>query len=145
MEGLDDIKDSTFVNVGLSLTKLQRALKMLTRKGVRGSTQGVTEAEGELKANMLALITSPLSQIENPKPMELSGDQIGALRALYTVLRNDLRTDEELKASVMLAVKSLNPAYNPKVQKEVQREKEQDEEVSSLSKSSRLRGFHGSD
>jgi hypothetical protein len=101
----------------MTVDQIAQALNVPKKRGVRVAKQGGTEGEEQLKQDMIDMISSPLSQMENPSPIpELSAAQIEALRALYTVINNESRTDQDLEVALEAAVKHLNPHFTPKVQ-----------------------------
>lgn len=63
MEQLQDLRDSTFINLATSVDKMQKALQTPKKRGVRGANHGTGGAEQELKDDMVTVITSPLSQV----------------------------------------------------------------------------------
>lgn len=132
MANLEELKDSTFVNLITSVEKIERA-GVPKKRGVRREKQAEVEGAEELKDDVVSMITSALSQMDNPDPVPgLSAAQIQALRALYTVINNKSRTDEDLEIALEAAVMQLNPDYTPKMQEveeEVEEEIDRDRET----------------
>ncbi|OBT69518.1 hypothetical protein VE03_01025 [Pseudogymnoascus sp. 23342-1-I1] len=105
---MENVKDSTFINLAMSIDDIQRAVNTPKRCGVRNSIENIKEMEDTLRKDIISVITSPLSQIARPQPVPgLSAKAIEAIRSLYSLIKSGQFSDQELEASVMAAVKEM--------------------------------------
>jgi hypothetical protein len=116
---MEDIKDTTFVNLVMSIGDIQRKLATPKKRGVRVNVEDEAKLDVTLRNDMVSIITSPLSQMWKPEPIPgLSAAQVEALRALYASVSDESNLDEDLEAALETAVKLLNLSFIPRIKEE---------------------------
>ncbi|KFY60968.1 hypothetical protein V496_05217 [Pseudogymnoascus sp. VKM F-4515 (FW-2607)] len=103
---MDEVKDSTFVNLGMSIADIERTVNTPKKRGVRSSTGcSMSAMRDTLGGDIIKTVTSPLAQNEQLKPVSgLTSSAVESIRSLHSLLVKGKFTEEQLKASVHSAV-----------------------------------------
>lgn len=105
---MDAVKDSTFVNLDMSIADIERTVNTPKKRGVRNSTGNMDHLRDTLRGDIIRTATSPLAQKEQLKPVSgLTSSAVESIRSLHALLVKGKFTEEQLEARVNSTVNEM--------------------------------------